>query len=120
MLTASDGCTPCSLQTMIMKRFSVLYTFKHQYHQIYCATLSEADTLLRQLVSKEGRTPIGIYDAKTELFTWEPGRQGKYDQADIGEQGKLGGQIITIAQALRYRDLEWQRAGAPSRLSFFA
>ncbi len=103
-----------------MKRFSVLYTLKHQHHQIYCATLAEANTVLQQIAGKGGRTPIGIYDAKTELFTWEPGRQDKYDQADIGEQGKLGNQIITIAQALRYRDLEWQRAGAPSRLSFFA
>ena len=103
-----------------MKRFSVLYTFKKQYHQFYCATQTEAEAALGQIASKEGRTPIGIYDAKTELFTWEPVRQDKYDHADIGEQGKLGNQIISIAQALRYRDLEWQRAGAPSRLSFFA
>ncbi|GAB4018056.1 hypothetical protein [Spirosoma koreense] len=103
-----------------MKRFSVIYTLKGQYHQIYSATQAEAKAILQQLSGKNGRTGIGIYDAKTELFLWEPGRQDNYDHADIEEQGKLGNQIINIAQALRYRDLEWQRAGTPNWLSFFA
>ncbi|WP_420147684.1 hypothetical protein [Spirosoma sp.] len=103
-----------------MKRFSVIYTLKKQYYQVYCATLEEAKAVLQQLSGKKDRVPIGIYDAKTELFSWEPRRQDKYDHADIEEQGKLGNQIISIAQALRYRDMEWQRAGAPSRLSLFA
>lgn len=102
-----------------MKRFSVIYTLKKQYFQIYCSTLPEAKAILEQISGKEGRVSIGIYDAKTELFSWEPGRQDKYNQAGIEEQGKLGNQIISIAQSLRYRDMEWQRAGAQSRLSFF-
>ena len=103
-----------------MKRFSVLYTIKKQYYQVDCATLPEAKTVLEQIAGSKSHVPIGIYDAKTELFAWEPRRQDKYNHADIEEQGKLGNQIISIAQALRYRDTEWQRAGAPSRLSFFA
>ncbi|UFH53736.1 hypothetical protein [Spirosoma sp. KNUC1025] len=103
-----------------MKRFSVIYTLRKQYHQMYCATLEEAKTALQQISGIKGRVPIGIYDAKTELFSWEPRQQDAYNHADIEEQGKLGSQIIGIAQALRYRDIEWQRSGAPSRLSYFA
>lgn len=103
-----------------MKRFSVVYTLNKQHYQIYCATLDEAKAVMQKITEKKDRVPIGIYDAKTELFSWEPKRQDKYDHADIEEQGRLGGQIISIAQALRYRDSEWQRAGSLNRLSFFS
>ncbi|GAB3018493.1 hypothetical protein GCM10027185_14140 [Spirosoma pulveris] len=57
--------------------------------------------MLEHLFSLEGHAPIGIYDAKTELFYWEPQRQQDYNRAQIEEQGKLADQIIQIAQALR-------------------
>ncbi|QHV94950.1 hypothetical protein [Spirosoma endbachense] len=91
-----------------MNRFSVIYLLRKQYHHIYSATYTEAEAVLRQLSTQKGRTPIGIYDAKTELFYWEPTRQSRYNEAGIEEQGKLGDQIIGIAQRLRQRGDEWR------------
>ena len=54
------------------------------------------------LLTQEGCKPIGIHDAKTELFVWEPARQRQYDKASIEKQGKLGEQIDRIVQTLRY------------------
>ncbi|GAB3697164.1 hypothetical protein GCM10027592_21020 [Spirosoma flavus] len=87
-----------------MHRFSVIYLHKKQYHHIDCETHSEADTLLEQLNAQEEHKPIGIYDAKTELFYWEPVRQRQYDEATIERQGKIATHIIQIAQDLRSRD----------------
>ena len=87
-----------------MNRFSVIYLLKKQYHPIYCATLAEAEAVLQHIVTQTGGKPIGIYDAKTELFYWEPKQQNQYNLAEIEEQGKLGEKIIHIAQTLRYRD----------------
>ena len=87
-----------------MNRFSVIYLLQKQYHHIYCDTHEEADAALAHLSTQEGYKPIGVYDAKTELFFWEPIRQHQYDKASIGKQGKLGDQIIGIAQALRHHD----------------
>ena len=87
-----------------MNRFSVIYLLKRQYHHIYCNTHQEAEAILADLLSQEGCKPIGIYDAKTELFVWEPTRQRQYDRASIEKQGKLGEQINQIAQSLRQHD----------------
>lgn len=103
-----------------MNRFSVLYMLNGQYHHIGSSAHSEAMSVLQNLSKNTKRVPVGIYDAKTELFEWEPGRQKNYNQADIEEQGKLADQIITIAQALRRRDASWQPAGMFRRPSFFA
>jgi hypothetical protein len=101
-----------------MKRYSVLYMLREQYHHIGCTTHSEAKSVLQKLLTDTRRTPVGIYDAKTELFEWEPTRQYTYNGADIQEQGKLADQIITIAQALRRRDASWNPT--LHRPSFFA
>lgn len=103
-----------------MKRFSVLYLLRERYHHIGCATHSEAKTLLQNLSADRKRLPVGIYDDKTELFEWEPIRQREYNQAGIEDQGKLGDQIITIAQALRRRDSNWQEIGEFQQPGFFA
>lgn len=103
-----------------MNRFSVLYMLNGQYHHIGCATHPEASSVLQKLVANPRRTAVGIYDAKTELFEWEPSRQHNYNQADIEEQGQLATQIITVAQALRRRDASWQPASTFGRPSFFA
>ncbi|GAB3880503.1 hypothetical protein [Spirosoma agri] len=87
-----------------MNRFSVIYLLQKQYHHINSSTQPEAEALLEQLSTREGYTPIGIYDAKTELFYWEPTRQTQYNQSDIEEQGKLGNQMIDIAQRLRHQE----------------
>ncbi|SOD79219.1 hypothetical protein [Spirosoma fluviale] len=84
-----------------MNRYSVVYLLRKQYYHICCRTNSEAISVLEHLFSLEEHTPIGIYDAKTELFYWEPQRQYDYNRAQIEEQGKLADQIIRIAQALR-------------------
>lgn len=59
---------------------------------------------MQRIATQTGGKPVGIYDAKTELFYWEPNQQNKYNSAEIEEQGKLGEKIIQIAQTLRYRD----------------
>ncbi|MDB5241618.1 MAG: hypothetical protein JWP57_2243 [Spirosoma sp.] len=101
-----------------MKRFSVIYLLREQYHHIACNTRSEAFDVLRKLQLDIKRTPVGVYDAKTELFEWEPTRQHTYNGANIQEQSKLADQIITIAQALRHRDAD--RVPSLNRPSFFA
>jgi hypothetical protein len=103
-----------------MNRFSVLYMLNGQYHHISCNTHSEAISILQTLSANPSRTAVGIYDAKTELFEWEPGRQHNYNQAEIEEQGQLATQIINVAQALRRRDASWQPSGSLRRPSFFA
>ncbi|WP_338868721.1 hypothetical protein WBJ53_18270 [Spirosoma sp. SC4-14] len=87
-----------------MNRFSVIYLHRKQYHHLYSATQAEADALLAELASRKGHTPIGSYDAKTELFSWKPDLQQHYDQATIEEQGKSGDYMIRIAQELRQHD----------------
>ncbi|MCK8495954.1 hypothetical protein M0L20_29075 [Spirosoma sp. RP8] len=96
-----------------MNRYSVLYLLEKQYHAFYCSTQSEAMSALALLSDEDGHTPLGIYDAKTELFDWEPTRQNQYAQASIEEQGKLGNQIIQIAQGLRQQDEMGQTQTSP-------
>jgi hypothetical protein len=103
-----------------MNRFSVIYQFREQYHHVSCNTRAEAESVLKLVPNHKGRTPVGIYDAKTELFDWDASRQDQYDRASFEGQGQLGEQIITIAQALRRRDANWQKAGEFRRPSFFA
>ena len=103
-----------------MKRFSVLYQLKEQYYHVGCATQSEAKAVLQRLTTDPKRTPVGTYDAKTELFEWAPNRQQEYNQAGIGEQGMRDEQIVHIVQALRRRDSSWQVTGDFRRPSFFA
>lgn len=101
-----------------MNRFSVIYQYKGQYHHVGRHTLDEAKATLETIASSGSRKAIGIYDDKTELFSWEPNRQGQYDQSPIETQGRLGEQIIHIAQALRRRDMNWR--GEFQRPSLFA
>ncbi|MBD2701439.1 hypothetical protein IC229_12375 [Spirosoma sp. BT702] len=84
-----------------MNRFSVLYLHHDAYSHVGCATLAEADNLLGQVFSTTGDTPVGIYDAKTELFSWEPVLQQQYNQMSLEEQGRLGHEMIAIVQSLR-------------------
>ncbi|GAB2577987.1 hypothetical protein [Spirosoma areae] len=87
-----------------MNRFSVIYLLKKQYHHISCATQAEAEAALTHVCAQNDCRPIGIYDAKTELFYWEPTRQRQYNKASIERQGKLGDQITLLAQRLRQGD----------------
>lgn len=84
-----------------MNRFSVIYLFEEQFYHIYSATHAEAEIALQELHTQDEKEPIGIYDAKTELFYWESKRQLKYDKAPIEEQGPLGDKITIIAKNLR-------------------
>lgn len=101
-----------------MNRFSVIYQYKGQYHHVGRHTLDEAKATLDTIANAGNRKAIGIYDDKTELFSWETVRQDQYDQSSIEIQGKLGEEIIHIAQALRRRDMNWR--GEFQRPSLFA
>ncbi|GAB4025460.1 hypothetical protein [Spirosoma koreense] len=81
-----------------MNRFFVLYSVHGQYFQIGCTDLANARQLLEQIGLTTSGLTLGIYDAKTELFSWETFLQQQYDQMSLEEQGKLGHQIIAIAQ----------------------
>ncbi len=93
---------------------------KEQYYQIGCATQADARSVSQKLSADKKRVPIGIYDAKTELFEWEPGRQLHYDQAGIEDQGRWGTEVIAMVQALRRRDASWHPSAGFQRPSFFA
>lgn len=49
---------------------------------------------LAHVFIQEGGTPVGIYDAKTELFHWEATRQYHYDHLCPEGQGRLGHHMI--------------------------
>ncbi|MEZ0485251.1 hypothetical protein [Fibrella aquatica] len=103
-----------------MKRYSVVYLLKDQYQHIGFANHADAELLLKQLVTDNRRTPVGIYDAKTELFNWAPSHQAQYNSASTEEQARRGNDIIAITQALRRRDASWHPADGFRRPSFFA
>lgn len=92
------------LNSYSMKRFSVVYKLKEQYHHIPCHTYIKATMLLRQAHSTRFGKPIGIYDAKTELFHWGPMQQTLHKALSLGEQGRQGSAIINRVQLLREQD----------------
>lgn len=103
-----------------MKRYSLIYLLKEQHQHVGFVTHAEAKSLLQKMLTDPKRTPVGIYDAKTELFEWAPSFHPQFNQAGIEEQARLGHEIITIAQALRRRDSTWHPADSFRAPSFFA
>lgn len=103
-----------------MKRLSVIYLLNGRYHHVASDTPTEAKALLEKLSTDQRRKPVGIYDAKTELFDWEPDQQQAYDQASISEQAQRSNYITSIAQALRRRDASWQPTADYRKPSLFA
>lgn len=85
-----------------MNRFSILYLLKRQYKHISYPTRAEANTALENFSTHHQGTPIGVYDAKTELFYWEVSRFD--NKMSIEEQGKRGNEVITIIQTLRSQE----------------
>lgn len=83
-----------------MNRFIVVYVLQEAYRHIPCQSQGEAQDCLAHVFVREGGIPMGIYDAKTELFHWEATRQHHYDQLCLEEQGRLGHHMIAIAQSL--------------------
>ncbi|MCF2447119.1 hypothetical protein L0657_24405 [Dyadobacter sp. CY345] len=100
-------------------RFSVLYKYKSQYHHIGCSSQSQAQSTLGMLMTDGDRIPVGIYDAKTDLFEWEIVGQYFHSQDPISEQSRRLDEVLNIARALRRRDSSWQ-PGYLQRPSFFA
>lgn len=96
---------------LYMERFSVVFISSEQYHQISCATQAEAAAMLKQVFIDQDKEPIGIYDAKTELFDWEPVQKHQYDKLGVEEQGRLGNHLISIAQTLRQQEQQRQEPG---------
>ena len=84
-----------------MNRFSILYLHKKQYKHISYPTRVEANNALESFSTHQG-TPIGVYDAKTELFYWEVARFD--NKMSIEEQGRRGNEVINIIQALRIQE----------------
>ena len=72
-----------------MNRFSVLYLHHDAYSHVGFSTLAEADRCLGQVFGTMGDSPLGIYDAKTELFAWEPGLQQQYNQMSLEAPDKI-------------------------------
>ena len=97
-----------------------LISAKERFQHIGCSTQAQAEALLQRLLTDPKRIPVGIYDAKTELFAWEPLRQRAYNQAGIGEQGQLGDQIIRIVEILTTTDPSWPVLGEFQQPGFFA
>ncbi|RDB07178.1 hypothetical protein [Runella aurantiaca] len=84
-----------------MNRFSVLYTLKKHHQHLTFNTRAEAEDALKKLSRHRRGVAIGIYDAKTELFFWEPNRQKKYSQLSFSEQAQEDNTMIAIVQNLR-------------------
>jgi hypothetical protein len=85
-----------------MNRFSILYLHKRQYKHISYPTRAEANNALENFSTHHQGTPIGVYDAKTELFYWEVSRFD--NQMSIEEQGRRGNEVINITQTLRSQE----------------
>ncbi|WP_229209447.1 hypothetical protein [Dyadobacter koreensis] len=100
-------------------RYSVLYKLKSQYHHVGCSSQAQAQSTLSTLMTDENRIPVGIYDAKTDLFEWEIVGQYFHSQDPISEQRRRLDEVLTIARALRRRDSSWQ-PGYLQKPGFFA
>jgi hypothetical protein len=83
-----------------MNRYNVVYMADGEHYQYSCTTGEEAQQILEQLPAINQSTPIGIFDAKTELVHWEPVQQQLYNRSSISEQARLADQFISIAQSL--------------------
>lgn len=90
-----------------MNRFSILYLLKGQYQHISYPTRTEAYTALVGFSDTYQGIPIGVYDAKTELFYWEVPRF-EYNKMSIEEQGRRGEEVINVIQNLRNQE-EWMQ-----------
>jgi hypothetical protein len=100
-----------------VKRYSVVYVLNEQYKQLSCSLLEQAREAMQLLLEDKERTPIGIYDDKTELFEWENSLRDEYEKASMMDQGRRGEEIINIAQALRRRDWDLGEFRRPSLFS---
>lgn len=89
-----------------MNRFSILYLLKGQYYHITYPTRLEAENALNHYPPTQKGMPLGMYDAKTELFSWGASRQTEYNHLSIEEQGRRGNEIIKIVESLRSREEE--------------
>lgn len=98
-----------------MNRFSILYLFKGSFYHLTYATRSEAEDAIKNFSQISKGLPLGIYDAKTELFIWETAREKEYNQLAIEEQGRRGNEIISIIEKLRASGLEIAPVEEPER-----
>ncbi len=108
-----------SIQPEIKNRYSVVYLFKDQYKHVVRTTREQALADLSLLLDDRERTPVGIYDDKTELFEWDHSLREEYEKASMWEQGRRGEEVIEITKALRRRDISWD-SGELQRPTFFA
>lgn len=106
-------------QEVSENRYSVLYTINGQYHHVGCSSQAEAQSALGILMTDGNRIPVGIYDAKTDLFEWEIIGQYFHSQDPISDQRSRLNEVLTISRALRRRDSSWQ-PGYLQKPGFFA
>jgi len=117
-LLSGDSAASKSYE-VLENRYSVLYKLKSQYHHVGCSSQAQAQSTLSTLMTDENRIPVGIYDAKTDLFEWEIVGQYFHSQDPISEQRRRLDEVLTIARALRRRDSSWQ-PGYLQKPGFFA
>jgi len=106
-------------QEFAPNRYSVLYTLKGQYQHVGCSSEEEAQHVLGTLMTDGNRTPIGIYDSKTDSFEWEIIGQYFHSQDLMSDAEERLQEALTVSRALRRRDSSWQ-PGFLGRASFFA
>ena len=106
-------------QEVSENRYSVLYTINGQYHHFGCSSQAEAQSALGILMTDGNRIPVGIYDAKTDLFEWEIIGQYFHSQDPISDQRNRLNEVLTISRTLRRRDSSWQ-SGYLQKPGFFA
>jgi hypothetical protein len=116
---ASQGALEEPVGEYYTNRYSVMYLFKAHYRHLGCTTYAEAQDTLKRIAEDADRTPVGIYDDRTELFEWDAALREEYEKASMKDQGQKGGEIIRIAQAMRRRDSTWDSREF-RRPSFFA
>ncbi len=100
-------------------RYSVVYHFKEQYKHLGYPTYAQAQAAVKVLLDDKDRTPVGIYDDRTELFEWDAALRDEYEKASMKDQGRKGEEIIGLVQAMRRRDSSWDSREF-RRPSFFA
>lgn len=100
-------------------RYSVVYKLKGHYKHLGCSTYAQAQAALNMVADHADRTPMGIYDDRTELFEWDAALRDEYEKASMKDQGRKGEEIVGIVQAMRRRDSSWDSREF-RRPSFFA
>ncbi|MEZ4901094.1 MAG: hypothetical protein R2822_04715 [Spirosomataceae bacterium] len=87
-----------------MNRFSILYLLQGQYQHTSYPTRAEAEDSLTHFLSNQDGVPLGIYDAKTELFYWDLAQKDKFISMGVEEEDRHSNNLINVIQMLRSQE----------------